>query len=152
MPEIIATPRYNDDVPTFDGQAVFGSQAAITAQQLVPGIAGSAAAIDAFLGLTPGTTRYGAEPGGSLWGVTGAFVASSSGAVSAIETAFVALAGITATLGLPTNQTFPSDFEYLAGCYFTGGDFAASSAGIVSTGGGMYSLSYAVVFRQTHSG
>jgi hypothetical protein len=145
---ITVTPTYPADQPMFDGQPVFGT-GAVTVTELGPQPPATAAAIDAFLGLAAGTTKYGAGSG-RLWGIKGSLVGSSPGAVGALEATLLSFAGRTAKLGIPTVQTYPSDYWFRPNCYFTSGDYAPSSAGIVAIGGGQYSLSYAIVVREAH--
>ena len=67
-----------------------------------------------------------------------------------MEATFLAFAGIVAVLGLPTMEHYPADFAYYPNSFFEASDFVPAAGGIVSIGGGLYSLSYAVVFRCLH--
>jgi hypothetical protein len=147
MGEAAVTTPYNDDIPTFDGQPIFGPLANFTVAKLP---FGTALEIDSFLGLTPGTTQYGADggPGGRLWGITGQFIEATSEAVSADQATLLSFVGITARLGIPTYDVFPSDYQFVPKCYFVATDYAPSGAGIVSAPGGTYSLSYSLVIRE----
>ena len=147
---IVITPQFKDDVPTFDGVAIFGPNAGFTVQLLGPWAAGPAAAIDNFLGLTPGTTQYGGN--GKLWGITGQLVDSSADAVAADQAALLAFAGITAPFGRPTNEKYPADFIVeTKPCYFVAAEFIPAEAGIVAIGGGQYGLNYSMVIRELPS-
>jgi hypothetical protein len=149
----MAKATYNDDVANFDGQQIFGDTPSFNVIPVVPGYAGGAAAVDGFLGLTPGTTQYGPDPsGGSLWGITGALIAPSSDAVAALQATLLSFAGITSTLGIPTGNPYPSDFAYERSCYFVAAEFVPSPGGIVPIGGGFWSLGYSLIVRQVHGG
>src|SRR5271165_6288830 len=106
------------DTPTFDGQQIFGDLQSFRAQVLQPlvGANPSALAIDQFLGRTPGTTQYGAS--GRIFGVSGAFIAGSPSAVTALVTEFLLFAGLCCTFGIPTGLAFPGDFYPWPACYF----------------------------------
>jgi hypothetical protein len=143
---ITVTPTYPADQPVFNGQPIFGT-GAVTVTRLGPDPPATAAAIDRFLGRAVGTTQYGAGSG-RLWGIKGSLVGTSPAAVAALEATLLSYAGQTAKLGLPTGQTYPSDYAFESGCFFEPGDYEPSAAGIVAIGGGQYSLSYAIVFRE----
>jgi hypothetical protein len=88
------------ETPLYDGQPIFGGTPSFTVQPLQ---LGTAAAVDAWLGLTPGTTHYGAPPsGGRLWGITGALEGSSVAAVQGMSSTLLSYAGLTVTFGQPT--------------------------------------------------
>ena len=113
------------DAPLFDGQPIFGDLPSLQITQLAQGRAQD---VDAFLGLSPGTTQYGADPsGGKLWGISGALIAPSSAAVSALEATLLSFAGGTAAFGRPTGLRFPGDYvlepHY---CHFVTGEFVPS--------------------------
>jgi len=87
--------------PLLAGQAVFGLPAAFSVGQLES----APAAIDGWLGLTPGTTVYGAGSG-RLWGIAGSFQESSSAACSADFAALQAACGTSGAFSFPTGEKF----------------------------------------------
>lgn len=144
--DLYPTP-YADDVPTFNGQPIFGD---LSSFAVAPLPFNTAAAIDTFLGFTPGTTFYGADASGHLWGITGALVADSSGGVAAMRATLLSFAGPAGRLNIPTYLRFPADYQWVPNCYFVAAEFVPSPGGIVPIGGGMYNLGYALVVREIH--
>lgn len=140
------------DIPQFDGQPIFGDLNSFAVVELVPGKAGGAATIDGFLGLTPGTTQYGPDSSGAAWGITGALIGPSSGAVATLEATLLGFAGISSRFGIPTGLPYPGDYVFLSSCYFVAPEFVPSPGGIVPIGGGQWSLGYSLVVRQIVGG
>jgi hypothetical protein len=131
--------------PLFNGQAIFGADGSFTFTELAQR---RALDVDIFLGLTHGTTAYGADPsGGRLFGITGALVAPSADGVTALEATLLSLAGPMCPFGMPTRLPFPGNYYFWGACYFVAAEFLPSPAGIASIGGGMWSLSYSMIIR-----
>jgi hypothetical protein len=130
--------------PSFNGSQCFGDTEAWALFGLRP----SALAVDEWLGLEPGTTRYGAPPGeGRLVGVSGRFAGPTAAAVDAQVDELLALAGISARFLFPVAMRFPATWYAVSSCYFTAGDFASDPNGIQPTLGNCVSLNYWLVIR-----
>jgi hypothetical protein len=135
----------NAKTPVFNGRAIFGADANFTFTDLAQR---RALDVDIFLGLTPGTTAYGADPsGGRIFGITGALVATSADAVTALAATLLSLAGPVCSFGMPTGLPFPGNYYFWGACYFVAAEFIPAPAGAISIGGGMWSLSYSMVIR-----
>lgn len=132
-------------MPVFDGTAIFGD---FDSFHVAPLALTTAADIDIFLGRTIGTTEYGADPGGHLYGITGQFKAQTSAAVTAQLEALQALAGIVAYFRRPTYDRFPSTIWPTPNCYFTLADLVPNPAGIQTIALNSYGLTYTMVLRQ----
>jgi len=131
--------------PLFNGQSIFGADGSFTFTELAQR---RALDVDIFLGLTHGTTAYGADPsGGRLFGITGALVATSADAVAALEATLLSFAGQVSAFGMPTHLPFPGNYFFWNACYFVATEFIPAPAGAVSIGGGMWSLSYSMIVR-----
>jgi hypothetical protein len=128
--------------PTFNGQAVLGDPSALTASA----ITGSPpSVIDAFLGLSPGTTVYGAPVGGGgLVGITGVFHGTSRPALNAAYERLTALAGIRAPFEVPGGVSGTGGREFYPLCYFGPGDIVP---GTPTGAGSAYQLPFALVLR-----
>jgi hypothetical protein len=131
-------------IPTLYGQPVFGDPAQLRANVFT----GTAAQEDAFLGLTPGTTKYNpCESGGAL-AVTGVLTGSTRAAVQAAQQALAGLADGSGPALLPTGLSY-AGFDPWAAVWFSSGDIAFSPAGIVAGPVG-YQIAFAMVLH--HSG
>lgn len=131
--------------PTLDGLSLFGDPAQFTALPL----AGSAADVDAWLGLTVGTTQYGPNTSGAAFAVSGVLLDTSSAAVLADQialTAATALRGV--DFGRPTGSPWPPVYLVHTGCWIEPGELVFSAGGITSVGNGLYQLPYRAVVRQ----
>ena len=130
--------------PRFDGQKIFGVSDHFTFRIL----RGDSLSIDLFLGLTGGTTKYGADPSGGLaFGVTGKFLGATTVAVQVLQAQLLSYAGIVATLGVPWPERFPANFRFWPNCYFVASEYVPDVAGIVASPGNQYALSYKLVIR-----
>ena len=139
----------NPNPPLFDGQPIFGDLPSFATQLLIQG---RPVDVDNWLGLTPGTTLYGADlSGGQLYGVTGAFIASSVPAVEALQAKIQSYAGLSCLYGYPMALKWPDNWLFWPNCYFELAEYVPSTAGIVAAPGNMYSLSYKLVIRRTGS-
>ena len=71
----------------FQGLDLFGAPGSFTNQSLSNAYGALPSHVDEFLGLTPGTTKYGADPapGAGLWGITGAFTSTVSSAAATAQ-------------------------------------------------------------------
>jgi hypothetical protein len=132
--------------PLFDGQPIFGD---LSSFAITPLIQGRAIDVDDFLGLTPGTTKYGADPsGGQLYGITGALISSSVAGVEALQAALLSYAGPCCQLGYPTGLAWPGNWQTWPTCFFEPAEFIPSLSGIQPARGNQYSLSYSLVVRR----
>lgn len=134
--------------PRFEGQYIFGDFDSFT----VAVLRGDAPSVDTFLGLTPRPTRYGADPGGRLFGVTGKFIGKTTGDVSTLETGLTGFTRAVATFGFPTTDLYPSNFRYWPNCYFVAAEYIRDPAGIVVYRGNKHALSFSMVVRQIPPG
>jgi hypothetical protein len=134
------------DAPTFDGQAIFGDLASFAYAQLVQG---RPIDVDTWLGLAPGTTTYGADPNGRLFGVRGTFIATTIAGVWALESTLYSFAGLAASFGVPTGLPWPGDYYFWPSCLFTLADYQPAATTPIPANGNMYALAYSIVIRQT---
>lgn len=128
----------------FDGIAIFGDPNQLTVQVL----AGSAASIDSYLSLSPGTTTYGATASGMLIGVSGVLTGTTSAAANAAIANLESFEMVTAAFVLPPGTKLPGGTPGVSGAYFSSGDIVT---GIVSGSGTTFSATFSVVFRVTDS-
>lgn len=136
----------NDNPPLFNGQPIFGDLNTFDTQLLVKG---RGLDVDNWLGLTPGTTKYGAAPsGGQLYGVTGAFIAPTAAAVELLQATLLSYAGQSGEYAYPTGLPWPGNWQFWANCYFVPAEYVPSVNGILPTIGNQYSLSYVLVVRR----
>lgn len=128
--------------PTFLANAVFGDPSQFTAAIF----AGTAAQEDAFLGLAPGTTRYGpCELGGGI-AIRGVLTGTTTSAVEAAQQALAGMADQTGPAILPTGIDLEG-WDVWASCWFSPGDLAFSPSGIVPGSAG-YQIAYALILRR----
>jgi len=95
--------------------------------------------VDAFLGLTAGTTQYG--PGYRAWGITGAFVGDSDSTVTAAAADLAMMARINSIFVDTTGH------EHIC-CSFQPSELLVNSAGPTDAGG-VSTLTYLLVLRQS---
>jgi len=128
--------------PLFNGQAVFGDPSKF----VVGGLNGTPAAVDGWLGLTPGTTVYGAGTG-RLWGIAGTFGDVSSAACSADLAALQALEGPIGVFAFPTGEKFSfTAFRHRDSCRIAPGECVGDPAGPQGSGSA-WTLRYWAVVR-----
>jgi hypothetical protein len=128
--------------PLFDGQALFGNTAMFSAGQLD----GKPTSVNEWLGLTPGTTRYGAGSG-QHWGIAGVFQEASAAACEADFAALQAVCGPTATFSFPTRERFAyTDWRTRPRCRIMPGEVVADPNGPQDSGW-YWTLAYWCVVR-----
>ena len=129
-------------VPVWNDLPVFGSGAAFSVGRLH----GSPADVNGWLGLTPGTTVYGAGCG-RLWAVAGQFAESTSAACSADLAALQAVAGPIGAFSFPTGEKFAfSAWQTRPSCRIAAGEIVADPNGVQGSGS-YYTLNYWCVVR-----
>jgi len=130
-------------VPLFDGQGVFGSIPAFSVGLLH----GKPADFDGWLGLTPGTTVYGAGPG-RVWGVAGTFAESTSAACTADLAALEAVAGPSADFWFPSGEKFPyTAWQKRPSCRIVPGEVVGDPNGVQGSGS-YWTLKFWCVVRE----
>lgn len=125
----------------FDGQPLFGNESNLVANFL-PGP--SAAGIDTYLSLSPGTTKFGASDSGKLIGVSGSFTGTTSAAVSAESAALTAFAGISGSFVLSPGTVMTGGVNGVLAAYFTSTDVVLGS---VTGSGSSWAQTYILVLR-----
>lgn len=129
--------------PLLDQVAVFGDTDQFR-QVTLPRL--DASAIDEFLGLAPGTTQYGATPGGHLYAATGVLTGDT---LDDVENALMQLQSFSEgmhTYYRPTGDIYPSTYQWIHNCYFTAGDLVTGS--VTQIGIRKYAQTFAIVLRQ----
>jgi hypothetical protein len=125
----------------FDGQPVFGNESSLVAKFLS---GPSAAGIDSFLSLTPGTTKFGANDTGKLIGVSGQFTGVTSAAVSALSAVLTGYAGIAGSFVLSPGTTMSGEVNGVPAAYFTSTDIVLGS---VTGSGSAWAQTFSLVLR-----
>lgn len=128
----------------FDGQDIFGSPAQFSAQELS---VSTPAAIDAFLGNSPGTAKYGSQ--GPLVGISGVIASATSAAVTAAIANLTSFAGVDASFVLPPNISLVGGVTGYAAAYFSSTDLVP---GTLTSGGSAWQQPYSLVLRITDGG
>ena len=135
-------------VALFDGQPIFGSVGNVTTANFTP----TCAEVDAFLGLTPGTTQVADVPmytvAGTLTGPSVAAVQTAKSLLSSYASTGAVL--LAAPLSRDNGLPWPGGYEVDRTCYFLPNELVFNSAGIVGPVAGVYSLSYLLVIRRVH--
>jgi hypothetical protein len=145
MPRLLGQgqPQYP---PSFDGvTTLFGSPNLYTMTPLY--ISPLQTAIDKFLGRTPGTTKYGASPGGRVFGISGTFVGPTPISVQQQQAQLMSYAGISATFGSPINQMWPGGYYNYKNCVFRTPDIVFGPT--VAYLGNQAASAYLMVIRQS---
>jgi hypothetical protein len=128
--------------PLFDGEQVFGDPASFSVGQLD----GKPSSVDGWLGLTPGTTVYGAGHG-RHWGVAGKFLGQSMIAVNTDFASLVGMAGFEAPFVFPTNETISFNaWQMRRNCRMVSTEIVADTNG-PQGGGSNWSLLFWCVVR-----
>jgi hypothetical protein len=131
--------------PLFDGEQVFGDPASFSVGQLD----GQPSSVDGWLGLTPGTTQYGAGSG-HHWGVAGKFLGQSSGAVTGDLAALQQMAGYHAPFVFPIGETISFNaWQMRCDCQIIASEVVVDQAGPQGSGNN-WSLAYWCVVREFH--
>ena len=128
--------------PRFDGQGLFGDMESFMWSPLVGGPAG----IDLFLGNEPGTTQVCNQ---RAYALSGAFIGPTQQAVQDQIDLLSSYAGVSASLGFPTDQR-PIGLNFVWApwyCYFLKEEFKPGS--IRPYAGNQWSCSWFAVFRST---
>lgn len=126
--------------PRFNGVQLFGDLESFSWSSM----AGGAAGVDAFLGNTPGTTAYGNQ---RMYALAGALIGPTQQAVQDQIDLISSYAGITASLGFPTDQR-PTGLNFVWApwsCYFLASEFKPGS--IQPYAGNMFASSYLLIMR-----
>jgi hypothetical protein len=131
-------------IPLFNGMKIFGNPDSFRIYEL---LLNTPAKIDAFLGLTAGTTLYGADPsGGSLIPISGQWLDRSIPLVQAKLAAFQAQEGVVADFYQPVRDIYPADFALKKNCRFSYTDYTIGS--VTQLGQSWFGLTYKLVLRQ----
>ncbi len=130
----------------FDGQPIFGNVGNVSTANFTP----TCADVDAFLGLTPGTTQVADVP---MYAVTGTLTGPDSPTVTAARALLSGFAStgpvlLVAPLSRDNGQPAPGGYEVDPSCYFLPNELMFNSAGITGPVAGVYSLSYRLVIRR----
>ena len=141
-PPLFAVRQARRAIPNFAGRRCFGVTDAWSVSTLQP----TALACDLWLGLSAGTTAYGAPPNGRLLGVAGVFQGCSAADVSSQADGLLSLAWISSAFLMPVSARWPCNWWSASSCYFTPGDYVAP-AGPVAGLGSTWLLSYWLVMR-----
>jgi hypothetical protein len=133
----------------FDGQQIFGDEAStvVVNAATVDPAQGIPAAIDAFLGNSPGTTQYGADAGGECWLLSGTFTAPTGSGVAALEATLRGYAGTTAQFAFPTGLPWPNQWRNNWNCRFLANEFVPGA--VTETAGGAWTVAYKLIVRQS---
>jgi hypothetical protein len=129
--------------PLFAGQPIFGD---LDSFQQPSVLLNTPAEIDAFLGLSPGTTRYACDPGGNLFPVTGTFKDYTSELVTAQLAVMQGFIGQVSTYRKLTGDIFPSQVQPEPNCYFTAGDLTSSAPAQI--GYNQWGINYSLLIRK----
>ncbi len=116
--------------PLFAGRPLLGNPALFSVGQLD----GKASSVDGWLGLTPGTTQYGAGSG-RHWGIAGTFQETSSAACEADLAALQAVCGVTYPFSFPTGeQRAMTAWRTRPSCHIVPGEVVADPNGPQGSG------------------
>ncbi len=134
--------------PLFGGTRIWGDPGSFVVGRLN----GSPAAVDFWLGLSPGTTIYGAGTGtGRIWAVAGKLVGPSPAGVLSAFATLVSFAGLNYTFIFPSGETFAySAWQARPNCRFLTTEVVTDPNGIQGQGLS-YSLLYWAVVRDSGS-
>ncbi len=130
----------------FDGQAIFGTVGNVSTANFSP----TCADVDAFLGLTPGTTQVADVP---MYAVTGTLTGPDVPTVLTAQALLSSYAStgpvlLSAPLSRDNGAPWPGGYEVDPSCYFLPHELVFNSAGITGPVGGVYSLPYLLVIRR----
>ena len=98
---------------TFMGAAIFGNADSFQAPELgfpEPGIPDPLPVIDSFLSLPPGTTVFGAAPGGRIWLCSGVMIDDTTDGIILQKNTMLSFAEMSGPFGRPTGVTWPMNF------------------------------------------
>jgi hypothetical protein len=106
--------------------------------------------VDAFLGLTPGTTQVADVP---MYAVTGTLTGPDVPTVGAAQALLSSYASpgpvlLAAPLSRDNGLPWPGGYEVDPSCYFLPNELVFNPAGITGPLAGVYALSYVLVIRR----
>jgi hypothetical protein len=129
--------------PLFAGTPIFGDAQSFTSTQVYVGFT---SAVDSFLNLPPGTTRYGNDRAGRMWLCSGVLLGSSVNDVLNQQAVLMGFANGLSVFMRPTGLAWPSNGWNWSNSRFLPSEVVFQA--IAPYAGGQFQSPYSLVMRQ----
>lgn len=136
----------------FAGQPIFGDLGSFSSRKLQGDYSATALYnsqlplnIDAFLGLTPGTTKFGPIDNGGVWAVSGVFYDLSPQGIATQQSFLLGFANTPSLWLRPTGYQWPANAEYWKNSIFRPQEVVFSPT--ATAAGNQYTCSYNMIIR-----